>query len=384
MAWGTDAGYAINPARDFGPRLASFFTGYGGAFRDQTGYLYFWMPIVAPIIGGLLGAGLYQVADRAVPAVRGTAGAGPRSRPHRSRDIGGKPWLTSSAPVDQGTTSTRFMIFDHGGNEVARHQLEHEQILPQAGWVEHNPIEIWERTVDRRPHRACRRPNLQAERPGRARHHQPARDRGGVGPQHRPAVLQRDRLAGHPHRPDRLRAGPGRPRRRHPAQGRPAAGHLLLRRQDPVDPGERRRGPRGGRARRRDLRQHRQLAAVEPDRRRRRRQPRHRRDQRQPHHADEPGDPGLGRRAARRSSTSRGRCCPEIRPSSDPQHLRRRPLAAARSAARCRSPATSATSRRPRSARSASRPARPRTPTAPATSCCSTPAPSWSARRTAC
>jgi glycerol kinase len=48
--------------------------------------------------------------------------------------------------VDQGTTSTRFMIFDHGGNEVARHQLEHEQILPQAGWVEHNPAEIWERT----------------------------------------------------------------------------------------------------------------------------------------------------------------------------------------------------------------------------------------------
>lgn len=32
--------------------------------------------------------------------------------------------------VDQGTTSTRFMIFDHGGNEVAKHQLEHEQILP--------------------------------------------------------------------------------------------------------------------------------------------------------------------------------------------------------------------------------------------------------------
>ncbi|OFE15728.1 glycerol kinase [Humibacillus sp. DSM 29435] len=48
--------------------------------------------------------------------------------------------------IDQGTTSTRFMIFDHSGNEVARHQLEHEQILPQAGWVEHNPVEIWERT----------------------------------------------------------------------------------------------------------------------------------------------------------------------------------------------------------------------------------------------
>jgi glycerol kinase len=48
--------------------------------------------------------------------------------------------------IDQGTTSTRFMIFDHSGNEVGRHQLEHQQILPQAGWVEHNPVEIWERT----------------------------------------------------------------------------------------------------------------------------------------------------------------------------------------------------------------------------------------------
>ncbi len=47
--------------------------------------------------------------------------------------------------VDQGTTSTRFMIFDHSGREVGRHQLEHEQVLPRAGWVEHNPLEIWER-----------------------------------------------------------------------------------------------------------------------------------------------------------------------------------------------------------------------------------------------
>ncbi|MEZ0110037.1 glycerol uptake facilitator protein [Catenulispora sp. EB89] len=61
MAFGTDAGYAINPARDFGPRLASFFTGYGTAFRDQYGDLYFWVPIVAPIIGGLIGAWLYRV-----------------------------------------------------------------------------------------------------------------------------------------------------------------------------------------------------------------------------------------------------------------------------------------------------------------------------------
>ncbi|MEY9934635.1 glycerol uptake facilitator protein [Catenulispora sp. GP43] len=73
MAFGTDAGYAINPARDFGPRLAEFFTGYGTAFRDQYGDLYFWVPIVAPIIGGLIGAGLYKLligtflSDEATP-----------------------------------------------------------------------------------------------------------------------------------------------------------------------------------------------------------------------------------------------------------------------------------------------------------------------------
>lgn len=61
MAWGTDAGYAINPARDFGPRLASFLTGFGNAFHDQYGNLYFWIPIVAPIIGGIVGVGLYEL-----------------------------------------------------------------------------------------------------------------------------------------------------------------------------------------------------------------------------------------------------------------------------------------------------------------------------------
>ncbi|HID83986.1 MAG TPA: glycerol kinase [Anaerolineaceae bacterium] len=48
--------------------------------------------------------------------------------------------------VDQGTTSTRFMIFDREGQVIGIHQLEHEQIYPQPGWVEHNPMEIWERT----------------------------------------------------------------------------------------------------------------------------------------------------------------------------------------------------------------------------------------------
>ncbi|WP_375484390.1 MIP/aquaporin family protein [uncultured Jatrophihabitans sp.] len=64
MALGADAGYAINPARDFGPRMASFITGYGTAFRDQYGNLYFWVPIVGPLIGGLVGSGLYSLLVR--------------------------------------------------------------------------------------------------------------------------------------------------------------------------------------------------------------------------------------------------------------------------------------------------------------------------------
>jgi glycerol uptake facilitator protein len=60
IAWGSVAGYAINPARDFGPRVAQFITGYGGAMRDQNGSFYFWVPIVAPAIGALVGGALYK------------------------------------------------------------------------------------------------------------------------------------------------------------------------------------------------------------------------------------------------------------------------------------------------------------------------------------
>jgi glycerol kinase len=50
--------------------------------------------------------------------------------------------------LDQGTTSTRFMIFDHSGQVVAIDQKEHEQIYPKPGWVEHDPAEIWTRCVE--------------------------------------------------------------------------------------------------------------------------------------------------------------------------------------------------------------------------------------------
>lgn len=50
------------------------------------------------------------------------------------------------AAIDQGTTSTRCMIFSHSGEVVAVDQKEHEQIFPKAGWVEHNPEEVWTNT----------------------------------------------------------------------------------------------------------------------------------------------------------------------------------------------------------------------------------------------
>src|ERR671925_1960108 len=50
-----------------------------------------------------------------------------------------------AAALDQGTTSSRCMVFDHGGAVVAVEQLEHEQIYPKPGWVEHDPNEIWQR-----------------------------------------------------------------------------------------------------------------------------------------------------------------------------------------------------------------------------------------------
>jgi glycerol uptake facilitator protein len=60
MALGADAGYAINPARDLGPRLASWITGWSNAWNDQNGSFYAWVPIVGPFVGGVLGEFVYD------------------------------------------------------------------------------------------------------------------------------------------------------------------------------------------------------------------------------------------------------------------------------------------------------------------------------------
>ena len=98
--------------------------------------------------------------------------------------------------LDQGTTSTRFMIFDHGGQVVAIDQKEHEQIFPKPGWVEHDPAEIWTRTTEV-IEGALQKANLAAsDLAAVGITNQRETDRR-VGPRHRRADPQRARLAGH-------------------------------------------------------------------------------------------------------------------------------------------------------------------------------------------
>ena len=54
--------------------------------------------------------------------------------------------MTYIGSLDQGTTSTRFIIFNNLGEIVGQHQVEHQQILPKSGWVEHDAAEIWRNT----------------------------------------------------------------------------------------------------------------------------------------------------------------------------------------------------------------------------------------------
>ncbi len=131
------------------------------------------------------------------------------------------------ASVDQGTASSRCLIFDVSARVVSVSQKEHHHIFPRPGWVEHDPREIWANVLEV-VNGALQGASLDPERSRRARDHQPARDHRAVGPRQRRAGPQRHHLAGHAHGPadprTRRRPGPG------PLQGtlRAPARHLLL------------------------------------------------------------------------------------------------------------------------------------------------------------
>ena len=284
------------------------------------------------------------------------------------------------AAIDQGTTSTRCMVFDHSAHVVSVHQLEHEQIFPRAGWVEHDAEEIWSNTRE-------------VTAAALAKADLSPRDIAAVGiTNQRETALVWERATGKPvhhaivwqdTRTDRIceRLGDlgGGADRYKDRVGLPLAtyfsGPKVMWILENVE-GAREMAERGDAA----VRHHGHLAAVEHDRRSRRRPAPHRRDQCVPHHADGPRHAAVGPRHRLRHGD------PALDAAADPVVVARctPPAARAGSCPVSASPATSATSRRRRSARSASMSGRRRTPTAPETSCFSTPAPSGYAARTGC
>ena len=202
-----------------------------------------------------------------------------------------------AAAIDQGTTSTRCMVFDHGGNVVSVAQKEHEQIYPKPGWVEHDVTEIWARTqevVDE----AMASAGASAD------------DVAGVGiTNQRETAVVWDKTTGEPihnalvwqdTRTDKLvdeYSKDGGQARFQEKVGLPLATYFsgpkirwIL---DNVDG-----AADEGRLGRPAVRQHGHLDPLEPDGRHRRRAAHHRRHERQPHDADGPQDPGLGRRGS--------------------------------------------------------------------------------------
>jgi glycerol uptake facilitator protein len=94
MAIGAAAGYAINPARDLGPRLAAWVSGWSNAFNDQRGDFYAWVPIVGPLIGGPLGGWVYDfLVGRYLPVAEPEVGRVPEE-PETGRPVDTRPDTT--------------------------------------------------------------------------------------------------------------------------------------------------------------------------------------------------------------------------------------------------------------------------------------------------
>ena len=169
--------------------------------------------------------------------------------------------------LDQGTTSTRFMIFDHAGQVVGIDQKEHEQIYPKPGWVEHDPAEIWNRAS--RSSGRARQGQHQRRRPRRRGHHEPARNDRRLGPPNRQGRSTTP-SSGRTRAPTRSSTSSPRTAARIASAARtglPLATYFSGPKIAGSSTTSRRTG--GCRGRRRALRHHRHVAHLEPDRRRR-------------------------------------------------------------------------------------------------------------------
>ena len=196
--------------------------------------------------------------------------------------------------IDQGTTSSRALLFDAACQVAGVAQQEFTQHFPRSGWVEHDAEEIWSSVLA-----TAREAVAKAGGPAdhrRHRHLQPARDVVVWERATRAADPQRHRLAGPAHGGCVRGAARGGPRARGRREDRAAARSLFLGDQDRLDPRSRARRARARRARRARLRHHRLLSAVAADGRARARD---RRDQRGAHLPARYPHRRLGRRAAR-------------------------------------------------------------------------------------
>ena len=264
--------------------------------------------------------------------------------------------------IDQGTTSSRFIIFDRSGRIVSTAQKEHEQIYPQPGWVEHDPEEIWRRTHsvihEAMEARGLRPQDLAAIGITNQRETTVVWHKKSGKPIYNAIVWQDTRVAS---AVAEFTAQGGQNRYR-AKTGLPLATYFSgLKIRWILRPCRRR--PRTGRSRRSALRQCRFFPDLASHRRNRRRRPCDRCDQRQPHPVDEPPHPSVGSEILRDFGIPI-EMMPKIVSSSEVYGV-----------ANCRrlralpSPAISEISKPLWSARPASNRAKRRTPTAPAASC---------------
>ena len=195
--------------------------------------------------------------------------------------------------LDQGTTSTRFIIFDHAGDIVGFAQKEHEQIFPRPGWVEHDPLEIWKNAQEVIA-RALLKTGIRGQDLDGHRDHEPEGDHGPLGQKYGKALWPCHCLAVHANGQALPRADQGWWNRPVQRQNGPPGGHLFLRPENQVDTGSPSRGASRRPSRRRVLRDHGDLVYLAAHGRPGRGRPRNRCDQRQPHHAYGFEDPGLG------------------------------------------------------------------------------------------
>ncbi len=265
--------------------------------------------------------------------------------------------------IDQGTTSSRFMVFDQQGAVVAVAQREHEQIYPKPGWVEHDAAEIWRNTEavigEALARGGIRAGELAAVGITNQRETTVLWDRNTGAPLHNALVWQDTRTAdlvaayARDGGQDRFRARTGL-----------AARDVFQRPQAALAARQRAGRAREGQRRRCVVRHDRHVGAVESHGRPGRRRALDRRHEREPHAARSTYRRSIGTTSCSRRSTCRARCCRASRRRARATAKRRSRLCAA-----CRSRESSATSRRRSSAKRASSPARRRTRTAPAASC---------------